>query len=242
MKIKLRTLLQKKKSNEIEKRSNKFDPTTTRGNDRTGRETRLERFSSSHPEAYFTILKIGAKAYAFFIVFLLGLCLWLTSNLFIFGEFFPDPVSDSDLRTTVDVNPVEYHIGEEGKITITLENVSNVPLNISAVTFNPPSGFFQGFIIKYPTEPPLNSDSEWFYDFIENLGEAFGDETKLERVTTFDGKELGTNETFIIQIPIVANSSRDCSGIFSVTSTISTESKKSGDLLYSVKFNIIILP
>lgn len=243
MKAKFRALLQRIKSNEPQEKSRKFD--STRENSKPDKVTWLERLRSSHPDTYFTILKIGANAYAFIVIFLLGLCWWFTTiplNRLTYGEFFPDFVSESDLRTTIDIQPLEYHIGEEGKITITLENTSKVPLNISVVTFNPPSGFFQGFIIKYPTEPPLNSDTEWFYGFIENLGETFGEEIKIERVYTFEGKELGANETFIMRIPIVAYNYRDCSGIFSVTTTMSNESMKPGDLLYSVKFNVVILP
>lgn len=134
-----------------------------------------------------------------------------------------------EFMVDVIILPEVYGVGDEGMLTIMIENNSKKTVMFSNINLRLPRNFFDGFDVIYPTDPPHEKISQG------GLGGS---------AITFSGGErfIAPGEAFFIQMPIAAKKGGDYSGRFQVTPLFSPESEALALIIDSEKIDLIVSP
>ena len=134
-----------------------------------------------------------------------------------------------EFMVDVIILPEVYRVGDEGMLTILIENNSEKSVMFSNISLRLPRGFFDGFDVIYPTDPPHEKVSQG------GLGGSS---------ITFSGGErlIAPGEAFFIQVPIAAKKAGDYSGRFQVTPLFSPQSEALAIILDSEKIDLSVSP
>lgn len=134
-----------------------------------------------------------------------------------------------EFMVDVIILPEEFKVGDEGMLTILIENNSEKSVMFANVNLRLPRDFFDGFDVIYPTDPPHEKVSKG------GLGGS---------AITFSGGErlIGPGEAFFIQMPVAAKEDGDYSGRFQVTPLFSPESEALAIIFDSEKIDLSIYP
>jgi len=142
---------------------------------------------------------------------------------------FQRVVENEDLVVELSVEPVEYRVGERGAVTVDIANRSDVTVEFSELVLGMPKGFFDGFVVDFPTTPP----------HLEYNEQSIGGDTI---VLSGEGTRIAPGETFRARVEIVANLPGNYSGKFTFVPVFSEESQALGAVQAKEKLTVTILP
>lgn len=134
-----------------------------------------------------------------------------------------------EFMVDVIILPEEFKVGDEGMLTVLIENNSQKSVMFANINLRLPRDFFGGFDVIYPTDPPHEKVSKG------GLGGS---------TITFSGGErlIAPGEAFFIQMPILAKEDGDYGGLFQVTPLFAPGSEAMAIILDSEKIDLSISP
>lgn len=163
------------------------------------------------------------------LIVLLLLTLRLANNLFMHGKIWPEMLSEESLQVKIVSSQDKFDVGENGLLTVDIENTSGERIDVASFSLSLPHGFFDGFIINYPVEPSPLSISR-------------GVSSLVRPEMAFDGVVLESGESFAITLPLIANTPGDYAGSFGLRVNAAKASEIDGSHLWSQEIPIIIVP
>ena len=140
------------------------------------------------------------------------------------------PSSHSTVEMTID--PLEYQPSDRGTILLVVSNTGDEIVESSTITVDFPPNFLEGFIIDYPTIPKHNE--------LKDTTPLFGQSS--DTTISFSGVEIMPNETFSIEINLLANEPGDFSGDLEFSTQAKIGSKHFGHISEIQHFDITVFP